>query len=89
MPSTPLAAQTATGTRASTPAAPGRGPKNAKARRLRPAAQTAITHGKSLLRYAINRLRPTPNTSYHDPYFQRPDMVEDDYYRFRHQPRGD
>jgi hypothetical protein len=27
-------------------------------------------------------------TGYYDPKFQRPDVVEDDYYRFRHQPRG-
>jgi hypothetical protein len=27
-------------------------------------------------------------TGYYDPKFQRPDVVEDDYYRLRHQPRG-
>lgn len=26
--------------------------------------------------------------SYLDPLFERPDLVEDDYYRFLHQPRG-
>ena len=26
--------------------------------------------------------------SYHDPLFERPDLVEDDYDRFRNQPRG-
>ena len=25
---------------------------------------------------------------YYDPLLARPDVVEDDYYRFRHQPRG-
>ena len=27
-------------------------------------------------------------TGYHDPLFERPDLIEDDYYRFLHQPRG-
>src|SRR5215472_8115034 len=26
--------------------------------------------------------------SYHDPLFERSDLIEDDYYRFRNQPRG-
>jgi hypothetical protein len=26
-------------------------------------------------------------TIYYDPHFTGPDIVEDDYYRFRHQPR--
>jgi len=26
--------------------------------------------------------------SYYDAQFERPDLVEDDYYRFRNQPRG-
>lgn len=30
----------------------------------------------------------TAGASYHDPFFMGPDVVEDDYYRFRHQPRG-
>jgi len=25
---------------------------------------------------------------YYDPLFARPDVVEDDYYRFQHQPCG-
>ena len=42
------------------------------------------------LRRAANLLRRQPNTgaSYHDPLFRAPDTVENDYYRFRHQPRG-
>jgi hypothetical protein len=32
---------------------------------------------------------PTTGGGYHDPLFERPDLVEDDYYRFRHQPRGE
>jgi hypothetical protein len=27
-------------------------------------------------------------TSYHDSLFERPDLIEDDYYRLIHQPRG-
>lgn len=27
-------------------------------------------------------------TGYSDPLFERPDLVEDDYYRFLKQPRG-
>ncbi len=28
------------------------------------------------------------NYSYYDAKFERPDLIEDDYYRFRNQPRG-
>ena len=37
---------------------------------------------------ALPRPAPRIGASYHDPLFRRPDLVEDDYYRFRHQPRG-
>jgi hypothetical protein len=42
------------------------------------------------LRRVAAPLRPALNTgaSYHDPLFGRPDLVENDYYRFQHQPRG-
>jgi hypothetical protein len=42
------------------------------------------------LRQVTVLLRPGPKTgaSYHDPLFGRPDLIEDDYYRLRHQPRG-
>ena len=35
-------------------------------------------------------LRPIPKTrgSHHDPLFERPGLIEGDYYRLRHQPRG-
>jgi hypothetical protein len=35
-------------------------------------------------------LRPGPKTpgSYRDPLFERPDLIEDDYYRLLNQPRG-
>jgi hypothetical protein len=43
-----------------------------------------------LLRRVANLLRRRPKTGarYSDPLFWRPDIVENDYYRFRHQPRG-
>ena len=31
---------------------------------------------------------PRPRTGYRDPLFGRPDLIEDDYYRLRNQPRG-
>jgi hypothetical protein len=34
------------------------------------------------------RTAPKTGASYHDPLFERPDLVENDYHRFRHQPRG-
>jgi hypothetical protein len=42
------------------------------------------------LRRLAGLLRPGPKTgaSYRDPLFELPDLVEEDYYRFRHQPRG-
>jgi hypothetical protein len=48
---------------------------------LTPATEPA--RGAGLLRRA-----PTTGDSYHDPLFERPDLVEHDYYRFRHQPHG-
>jgi len=43
-----------------------------------------------LLRRVAGLLRRVPNTggSYRDPLFERPNLVEDDYYRFRNQPYG-
>jgi hypothetical protein len=39
------------------------------------------------LRRAAGLLRRMPGTgSYRDPLFERPDQVEDDYYRYRNQP---
>jgi hypothetical protein len=50
----------------------------------------AETHGDRLRRVAgLLRRVPTTGGGYHDPLFERPDLVEDDYYRFRHQPRGE
>ena len=93
----------APGTRAPAPEAPGHGPRKARpllTRRAQTApaaaassdttgsARTAI--GGDRLRRVAGLLRRMPKTggSFYDPLFGRPDPVEDDYYRFRHQPRG-
>jgi hypothetical protein len=36
----------------------------------------------------LRRRAPRTGVSYYDPRFERPDLVEDDYYRLRTQPRG-
>ena len=68
----------APGIRALAPATPDHGPR--KARALLPRADR--------LRRVARRLRRVPGSgaSYHDSLFERPDLVEDDYYRFRYQP---
>ena len=93
----------APGTRAPARVAPGHGPRKDRAllpRRAQTApaaaassdttgsARTAI--GGDRLRRVASLLRrvPTIGGSFYDPLFGRPDLVEDDYYRFRHQPRG-
>jgi hypothetical protein len=40
------------------------------------------------LRQAIASLRQAFTTSHYDSKFDRPDVIEDDYYRFRNLPRG-
>lgn len=51
-------------------------------------ARTAIRADR--LRRVAGLLRRAPKTggSFPDPLFGRPYLIEDDYYRFRHQPRG-
>lgn len=34
------------------------------------------------------RRAPAAGSSCHDPLIERPDLGEDDYYRFRHRPHG-
>lgn len=59
----------------STEVLPGFGP----AREERP--------NSALWRRVAGLLTPVFRTHYRDPLFERPDVIEDDYYRFRHQPR--
>jgi hypothetical protein len=73
---------------------PRRAPRRAQA--TQPAAcpdstgSATAEHLGDRLRRLTGLLRPAPNAgaSYHDPLFERPDLIENDYYRFRHQPRG-
>lgn len=44
--------------------------------------------GHALRRVANLLRRLKTGASYYDPLFWAPDRVEDDYYRFRHHPRG-
>jgi hypothetical protein len=74
---------------------PGRATRRAQT--ALPAAARSNTSGTApaeirggRLRRIVRLLRPVPKTrgSHHDPLFERPDLIEDDYYRLRHQPRG-
>jgi hypothetical protein len=44
-------------------------------------------HGDWVRRIA-GLLRQALRTGIYDPSFERPDLIEDDYFRFRHQPRN-
>jgi len=82
----------------------GRGPRKAQMLPLRRAArlpQTTVAcqegavsarpgeRGNRPRRLAGLLWRVPENThSYHDPLFDRPDLVENDYYRFRNYPSG-
>lgn len=44
-------------------------------------------HG-DLWRHGGRHVLRVLGTTYRDSMFERPDVVEDDYYRFQHQPRG-
>jgi hypothetical protein len=83
----------APGTRAPAPATPG--PRQARpllprrAQTARPAAARSDRTGSARTEIRGDRLRRVPTTGGHrDPLFERPDLVEDDYYRFRNQPSG-
>ena len=74
---------------------PGRATRRAQT--APPAAARSDTSGTApaeisggRLRRIAGLLRPVPKTrgSRHDPLFERPGLIEDDYYRLRHQPRG-
>ena len=51
-------------------------------------AQAETRSGR--LRRVVGLLRRVPKTgaSYYDQLFERPDLIEDDYYRLRNQPPG-
>lgn len=82
MPSAPLAGNAVTGTgdqagalgtRAPAPVTPGHAPRKAHRARLRRVS-------------GLLRRVPTIGGRYDDPLFERPDLIEDDYYRLR--PHG-
>ena len=90
-------------TRAPAPLTPGHGPRRARpllprrAKTARPddacpdrtGSERAEVRGDRLRRLAgLLRRVPKTGTGRHDPLFERPDLVEDDYYRFRNQPHG-
>ena len=57
--------------------------------RLAAAAPTRRAISRRSHRWRIAGLRaPVLRSSYLDPLFERPDLIEDDYYRFLNQPRG-
>jgi len=62
-------------------ATPGSGPRKADPRT--DSRRDSLPRVVGLLQRLL-----TAGGSYHDPLFERPDLVEDDYYRFRSQPRG-
>ena len=61
---------------------PGSRPRQAKARNT-----AAIARGNRLRR-AADVIWRVVKLSYCNPLLERPDLVEDDYYRLRNQPRG-
>jgi len=74
-------------------------PRRAAARRAQTTVPTAACSDRTgsaraeirgdRLRRLAGLLRRVPKAGGHrDPLFERPDLVEDDYYRFRNQPRG-
>jgi len=91
------------GSRAPAPVTPGHGPRKGRpllprrAQTARPAGACSDWTGSTRaevrgdrLRRLVGLLRRVPKTGAdrHDPLFERPDLVEDDYYRFRNQPHG-
>ena len=102
MPHTQLAGNAVTGlrdqaeppdTRAPAPVTPGHSSRKTvlpgTARSDKTGSARAETRGDRLWR-VVGLLRRVPKTGacYYDPLFERPDLIEDDYYRLRNQPHG-
>jgi hypothetical protein len=90
-------------TRAPAPVTPGHGPRKARpllprrAQTARPAGACPDRTGSARAEVRGDRLRrlagllrrvPKTGAGRYDPLFEQPDLVEDDYYRFRNQPYG-
>ena len=93
----------APGTGAPAPVTPVHGPRKAgpllprRAQTARPAGACSDRTGSTRAEIRGDRLRhladllqraPKTGAGRYDPLFERPDLVEDDYYRFRNQPHG-
>jgi hypothetical protein len=68
------------------PTTPGQRASNAAA--LSPCHTAVARSRRSHLRHAITSLRQVFTTRHYGSKFHRPEVIEDDYYRFRNQPRG-
>jgi hypothetical protein len=62
-------------------------PRQALAPAATPEAMALLTRHLQRITGLLMRLSRT-RASYYDPLFWRPDLIEDDYYRLRNQPRG-
>ena len=47
-----------------------------------------VTKPRGDRRRQVGRLLRLLGAFYHDPLFERPDLIEDDYYRLINRPRG-
>jgi len=61
-------------------------PRGALAPAAIPETMAPLTRRLQSITGLLMRLSRT-RANYYDPLFGRPDPIEDDYYRFRHQPR--
>ncbi len=62
-------------------------PRQALAPAATPETMAALTRRRQHITGLLMR-RAKTRASYSDPLFMRPDLIEDDYYRLRNQPRG-
>jgi hypothetical protein len=61
-------------------------PRQALAPAATPETMAPLTRRLQRISGLLMRLSRT-RASYYDPLFERPDLIEDDYYRLRNQPR--
>jgi hypothetical protein len=62
-------------------------PRQALAPTATPETMAPLTRRLQRITGLVMR-RSRTRASYYDPLFGRPDLIEDDYYRLRNQPRG-
>ena len=79
----------APGTRAPAQVISGHAPRKTRALLPRRAALRAETRSDRLRRIAgLLERGPKTRASHYDPLFERPDLIENDYYRLRNQPHS-